>query len=291
MLRSLYARLIAPVDRLTSLQRYKSLVIVPHSVLAHLPFAALVGPQGRYLIEDHSILLLPSASALPHLRAEHGRANEHRSSIFAPFPDELPGTRAEAVAVNRIAPKPASYTGREATERSLRGALSGPGIVHIASHAELNPVSPMFSYVEMFRGGAGDHRDDGRFDVHELLKIPVMSQLVFLSGCETGAGAAWSTAFRRTQDYATLSQAFLYSGARDVVATLWRIDDRGAAAFATRFYTELAARPAAEALAMAQRAMIRDPVYSSPRYWATYTISGSGGSAAIAQFSRVSSVK
>ncbi len=291
ILRALYELLIEPVNRIMPLKGYESLLVVPHSVLAYLPFAALVDPGGKYLVEDHSIVLLPSASALPYLRTAEGGTNENRSSIFAPFPDELPGTRAEAIAVNRIAPRPASYLGGQATEKQLREALNLPGIVHIASHAELNHSSPMFSHIELALGRSRKPSDDGRFDVHELLGIGVQSQLVFLSGCETGAGAAWSTSFRRAQDYATLSQAFLYSGARDVVATLWRIDDRGAAVFAGRFYTELAGRPAAEALAMAQRAMIRDPVYSSPRYWAGYTISGRGGSTAVAQSSRVSSVK
>ena len=113
-------------------------------------------------------------------------------------------------------------------------------------------------------------------DVHELLGIQVKSDLVYLSGCETGAGAAWSTSFRRTQDYATLSQAILYAGAQNVIATLWRIDDRGASVFAKRFYAANASNDPVSALAVAQREMIRDPQYSAPRYWAGYTISGGG---------------
>jgi CHAT domain-containing protein/tetratricopeptide (TPR) repeat protein len=291
VMRALYGKLLEPVDKMMGLSGYRSLVIVPHSVLAYLPFAALVDSRGTYLVEDHSILLLPSASALPYLRGELDRVNETRISIFAPFPDELPGSRAEAFAVRRAASRPVSYLGKRATEQQLRQAFAGSGMVHVASHAQLNHVSPMFSHVELFRGSSESSSDDGRFDVHELLKIPVRSDLVFLSGCETGAGTAWSTSFRRAQDYATLSQAFLYSGVRDVVATLWRIDDRGAAVFAGRFYAELASRPAAEALAKAQRMMISDRTYSSPRYWAAYTLSGSGGSVPSAQSSRVSSVK
>jgi len=291
VLRTLYDQLIGPVDRMVSLSRYRSLIVVPHSVLAYLPFAALVSPRGKYLVEDHSIVLLPSASSLPYLRSESIGASENQSSIFAPFPEELPGSQAEAIAVNRIAPRPASYLGQRATERQLRETFTRPGIVHIASHAQVNHVNPMFSHVELARGPSGALSDDGHFEVHELLGIAVKSQLVFLSGCETGAGTSWSTSFRRAQDYATLSQAFLYSGARDVVATLWRIDDRGAAVFAGRFYRELVGRPAAEALAMAQRAMIRDPAFSSPRYWAAYTITGRGGTGHAAQSSRVSSVQ
>jgi len=59
------------------------------------------------------------------------------------------------------------------------------------------------------------------------------------------------------------------------VATLWRIDDRAAADLATRFYAGLASSPV-EALAAAQRALLRDPKYAAPYYWAAYTVSGSG---------------
>ena len=85
-------------------------------------------------------------------------------------------------------------------------------------------------------------------------------------GIQTNANPAFIEnsleAFRQAQDYATLSQAFLYAGARDVVATLWRIDDKGAAIFAGRFYAALAHQPAALALASAQRRMIADPAYA-----------------------------
>jgi CHAT domain-containing protein len=275
--RALYDLLIAPVDRVIPLAANPSLIIVPHAALSYLPFAALIGPHGDFLVENHSIALLPSASSLPHLRREDVTNSQLAGSIFAPFPEQLPGSRAEALAVNRVARRASSYIGDKATERRFRETLAGAGVIHVASHAELNPTSPMFSHIELAAGAARNPADDGRFDVHELLRIPVKSSLVFLSGCETGAGSSWSTSFRRTQDYATLSQAFLYSGAQNVVATLWRIDDIGAAAFAGRFYVGLTSRPPAEALAMAQRWMIHNSTYSSPRYWAAYFISGAGG--------------
>jgi CHAT domain-containing protein len=132
----------------------------------------------------------------------------------------------------------------------------------------------MFSHVALAAGRPGDRRDDGRLEVHELLGLRVRSSLVFLSGCETGTGNAWATAFSPGEDFTTLSQAFLYAGARSVVATLWPIKDAAAAAFAERFYAGLQRASAPEALADAQRAMIRDPRYASPFDWAAYTVSG-----------------
>jgi len=269
--------LILPVEKTGLLRNAKTIIVVPHAMLSYLPFAALVDDRGRYLVEDYAVLSLPSAGSLPVLRSDDSRRASAGTSVLAPFPTELPGTRAEAQAVSQNLKGGQTFLGPTATESALRGALVRNSIVHVASHAILNSVSPMFSRIELAKPAIVDPANDGRLEVHELLGLPVKSRLVFLSGCETGAGTAGSTSFRKGQDYATLSQAFLYAGARDVVATLWKIDDERGAAFAARFYGQLASRTAVEALAMAQREMIHDAVLSTPRYWAGYTLSGSGG--------------
>ncbi|HVF38600.1 MAG TPA: CHAT domain-containing protein, partial [Gemmatimonadaceae bacterium] len=276
VLRALYDVLLFPVERAGLLKNVETLVIVPSEMLSAVPFAALVDARRKYLAESHAVLMLSSAAALPALRARGTDSIAAGHAVFAPFPTRLPGSDAEARVVARSVGAARLMVGPAATETALRAALASASIVHVASHAVLNHPSPMFSRVELAARIGGAPVDDGRLEVHELLNTRVRSQLVFLSGCETGAGTAWATSFRRGQDYSTLAQAFLYSGARDVVATLWRIDDRGAAAFAQRFYAALPGRSAASALALAQREMIRHPQYSAPRYWAAYTVSGSG---------------
>jgi len=148
-------------------------------------------------------------------------------------------------------------------------------MVHVASHGVLNSINPLFSRIELARR-SDRPEDDGRLEVHELLDLSVRSPLVYLSGCETGLGLAWSTDFARGEDYTTLAQSFLYAGARNVVATLWRIEDDGAAAFAQRFYRHLRQLSASEALAATQREMRGDPKYGAPYYWAAYFLTGGG---------------
>jgi CHAT domain-containing protein len=276
VLRGLYDVLVAPVALLPQYRQATELIVVPHSSLTYFPFVALIGPDGKRLVESRSVLTLPSASSLPLLR--HGAADmsEESSVVFAPFPSELSGTLEDATAVRAETRGKKGYIGTSATEARLRDALEHRGNVHVASHAVLNQSNPMFSRIELSPGKWGAPGDDGYLDVHELLQMSVRSDLVYLSGCETGAGAAWSTAFRRSQDYATLSQSILYAGAQNVIATLWRIDDLGASVFAKRFYAALAKGSPTDALAYAQRQMISDPRYGAPRYWAGYTISGSG---------------
>ena len=277
-LRGLHDLLIAPVEASGLLSGVRTLVIVPHGSLVHVPFSALVSARGRYLVEDYSLLTLSSAAALVATRRPR-TGGTGPVSVFAPFPNRLPATRAEAMAVSRIMRNTSRTIGAGANEAMVRRALARPGTVHLASHGTLDELSPMFSGIELATARERQPSDDGRLEVHELLAMSVRSELVFLSGCETAAGVAWSNSFRRGEDYATLAQAFLYAGARNVVATLWRIDDRGAAVFAERFYGELSSRSPVEALAAAQRAMIRHPKYSAPRYWAAYTLTGDGRSA------------
>jgi CHAT domain-containing protein len=276
-LASLYRTLIEPVRRAGLLERATRLVVVPHGPLTYLPFAALRDPNdGKYLVERHAILYVPSAAVLTAIRGAPSplEARAGAAVALAPFPGDLPATMEEARGVARAIPGAVVLVGPSATESALRRAQDGAPLVHVATHGELNAHSPMFSQVALAAGGRGDHRDDGRLEVHELLGLRVRSSLVFLSGCETGIGNAWSTSFSPGEDFTTLAQGFLYAGAGSVVATLWRIEDDAAAALAERFYAGLQRTSAPEALAEAQRAMLRDPRFALPFDWAAYTVSG-----------------
>jgi len=278
-LRALHAQLVAPLERARLLAGVHALVVVPHGALAYLPFAALVrdGTTSRYVVEDYSVVTLASASALPALRRRAAPATSVAASILAPLPNELPGSREEASIVAASYGGTRPIIGNGATEGALRTALGRSAVVHVASHGVFDPRSPMFSGIKLVAvsdSARGD--DDGRMEAHEVLAMSVRSHLVFLSGCETALGPSWSTSFERTEDYVTLAQAFLFAGARNVVATLWRIEDRSAAVLAGSFYRALPGSSPAEALAAAQRSLLRTERYRRPYYWAAYVLSGSG---------------
>jgi CHAT domain-containing protein/tetratricopeptide (TPR) repeat protein len=284
ILASLHDVLVAPAERAGLLHDARRLVVVPHAFMAYLPFAALRrSAGGRYLVEDYSILQAPSAAVFVAMRRS-GRTLSpeslgRRSIGFAPFPDALPASRRELRAFQGIVSGATGESGDRATEPRIRTALAAGGVVHLATHGRMNARNPMFSRIELARGAGSSATDDGRLEVHEILGLRVGAHLVFLSGCETGVGPAWSTEFDRGEDYASLAQAFLFAGARSVVATLWPIADEGAAEFATRFYTHLAKESPPEALAAAQREMLAGGNRSAPYYWAAYQVSGDGESA------------
>jgi CHAT domain-containing protein len=282
-LRALYDQLIEPAKSSGLLAGVQTLVIVPHAALVYLPFDVLRAPptngRSRFLVQDYAITTLTSASALPMLRERPDATTDQRASVFAPLPNSLPSTRAEADAVGHALAGSRVIVGNGASEPALREALLRSRIVHIASHGVLNPDSPMFSNIETAAPSSSSARhpdNDGRLDTYEVLSMNVRSWLVFLSGCETALGYSWSNAFNHREDHATLAQAFLLSGARNVVATLWPIDDRGAAEFAREFYRALPTSSPSLALALAQRKFIESSQYAAPYYWAGYVLSGSG---------------
>ena len=283
VLERLHGVLIAPAARAAGLYEARQLVLVSHGILNYLPFAALRDTvTGRYLAQDFSIVRAPSAGALSALRdgpstAPSGLAREPSATVLVPFPDELPASRAEAESLRRGLQRLTSLLGDRATERQARLALEGDGYVHIATHGVMNARNPLFSRLELYPGeSTGGPRDDGRLEVHELLELKILAPLVYLSGCETGLGSARATRFSPGEDYATLAQAFLYAGAGNVLATLWRIDDEAAAVFADRFYRHMRSATPGEALRRTQLEMIEESTFGAPYFWAAYQLSGAG---------------
>jgi CHAT domain-containing protein/tetratricopeptide (TPR) repeat protein len=281
VLRALHTVLLAPVQNSGALQHTTRIVVVPHGVLTYLPFAALIDPRtGKFVAQEYAILRVPTGASFAVLRRAD-TPNDHvqrdqAASVFAPMPEDLPATGDELVRVRAVLPRSTAHVGLDATEAAVRQSLRSGAIVHIATHALLNSGNPLFSRIELAGDPAGPSADNGRLEMHELLRLTASSPLVFLSGCETALGSAWSTAFETGEDYTTVAQAFLLAGAANVVATLWRIDDTGASVFASRFYEAALRVPPPEALAEAQRAMIADERYANPYYWAAYDVSGTG---------------
>ena len=277
--RALHASLVAPLEKAGLLHQVQRLIVVPHGVLSQVPFAALVSEQsGQFLVQQYEIVHLPSAGSLAATRT--GQRDVVQLSAegvgFAPFPGELAATVREVAAFRASSAGRTILTGSEATEAALRRALAGTGVVHVATHGLFNARNPMFSRLEVARPAVYTADNDGRLEVHEILGLTIRSPLVFLSGCETGAGQEWGDDPVHGTGDLTLAQAVLAAGAPNVIMTLWRIDDAGAAEFAGRFYRRLQSSSVAAALASAQRETAADSRYASPYYWAGYTLSGNG---------------
>jgi CHAT domain-containing protein len=75
-----------------------------------------------------------------------------------------------------------------------------------------------------------------------------------------------------------LTRGFFAAGARRLVASLWRVQDRSAAELMDRFYRHLldgdrSQRPAA-ALRAAQLELLAEPELADPYHWAAFAVYG-----------------
>lgn len=59
---------------------------------------------------------------------------------------------------------------------------------------------------------------------------------------------------------------------------LWEVNDSSTAQLMRKFYGNIMQQPPSQALAVAQRAMLRaDAIHRHPYYWSAFVVVGSGG--------------
>jgi CHAT domain-containing protein/lipopolysaccharide biosynthesis regulator YciM len=246
---SLYKQLIEPlVSHITG----KELIIVPHDVLHYLPFHALVGPDGHYLIEKYPVYYLSSASLLQFVKEKRKSGGEKVLAFGNPDlgdPEKnLEYAELEAEEVKNIYPQSTVYVKKEASEEKSKSLSPTHDILHFATHAQLNEDDPLSSAVLL----AKEDKEDGRLEVREIFGMDLKANLVVLSGCDTGLGKL-STG----DELVGLTRAFIYAGTPSVVASLWSVDDSSTAHLMSSFYRNLKTMSKVEALRQAQLELIR----------------------------------
>ncbi|MEP6591012.1 MAG: CHAT domain-containing protein [Gemmatimonadota bacterium] len=273
--RQLHRQLIAPIEESGALRGVTKLILVPHAELHYLPFAALLGDTGP-LIDRYELVAVPSASVWLSLGERTTRPQVNGVLAMAPRAAVLPGSVREVRTLAQLVGQPSQLViGTAATESAFRRDAAGKRILHLATYGVLNKHNPLFSFVEF----APDSANDGRLEVHEVFGLRIDADLVVLSACQTALGSGRLSDVPAGDDWVGLTRAFLHAGARRVVATLWAVDDQATARLMEGFYRQGGAGPdPAQALARAQRAMLRARDTSHPFYWAGIVlVEGSSG--------------
>ncbi len=262
--RALYDRLLAPARPLI---RGDRLLIVPHDVLHYLPWGALRSPKGKWLVQDFTLATLPSASVLKFLQGKGGEASD--AVLAVGNPDLGPAlnlryAEREARAVGERFPGATVLLQQEATKLKVKALSEQAGLLHFATHGELNEQDPLSSALLLVPEGP----EGGRLEVRELFGLDLHARLVVLSACETGLGQ-----LSRGDELVGLQRAFLYAGTPAVVTTLWKVDDRASFLLMRAFYDQLTqGRGPAEALRRAQDATMRE--FPHPFAWAAFGLTG-----------------
>jgi CHAT domain-containing protein len=290
----------------------KRLLVAAADVLQYLPFAALPDPRSPAdapLLARNEVVQAPSASTAAAIRQASGRRTVAPGGTVAVLADpvyerrdpriaaaararalpadgpvrlalrgtalaRLPFSRVEADAIARAAGPGQAHRalGFDATRASVLGrGLQAVQVLHFATHGVVDSARPARSGIVLSLFDRKGRAQDGFLSLRDVYGLDLSADLVVLSACETALGRDL-----RGEGLVGLTTGFLYAGARQVVASLWRVDDLATAELMTRFYRGLLREklPAAAALRAAQLEMAADRRWRDPYFWAGFVVQG-----------------
>jgi CHAT domain-containing protein len=148
--------------------------------------------------------------------------------------------------------------------------LSQYRIIHLATHGLLDSEHPERSALVMSLVDRFGNSQPGFLKMGDVFNLKLPADLVVLSACETALGSDI-----KGEGLVGLTRAFMYAGARRIVASSWKVDDLATAELMTSFYKNLAqGQSAPVALRAAKLGIMQKPGWSSPYYWAAFTLQG-----------------
>lgn len=248
----------------------ESLSIIPHDVLHYLPFQAL-WTGDAYLLQKSALSYAPSASALVFLMDRKPATSGKFFALGNPDLGDpsraLPGAQKEVEALMTLFPDSETYFGDKATrQRFFEGAVKSR-LVHVASHGTVDPVDPLYSKLYL----AKEANHNGTVDAREIYGLKLAgTELIVLSACETGLGNV-----SRGDEVWGFTRSFLSAGAPALVVSLWPVSDESTEMLMKHLYGNLTKGVGRrEALRNASLAVLADPRFASPMYWAAFNLVG-----------------
>jgi CHAT domain-containing protein/tetratricopeptide (TPR) repeat protein len=211
-----------------------------------------------------------AASGLTQRNILKASASEPASNAFA----RLRFTRQEADQIVRLAPEQQSSELVDFAANRARATSDHLGryrIVHFATHGLVNNQQADLSGIVLSLVDEKGQPQDGFLRLYDIYNMNLNADLVVLSACQTALGEDI-----KGEGLVGLTRAFMYAGAKRVVASLWQTEDRATAELMVYFYQAMLKQnmsPAA-ALRRAQVSMLQGKRWQNPRYWASFTIQG-----------------
>lgn len=286
------------------------LTIVPEGSFNYFPFEALKR-NNKYLVEDYEMSYSYSISLTSYLNSSTDYNKNNALLSFAPvFSDPgnslitqgardvfaasrslssgsdargfsvngqyitpLPGTKQEVEAIDELLESKGYQSETliydEAKEESIKsGILTKYQYIHFATHGFVNEAAPAYSGVFLSQNQSS--KEDCILFASEIYGLDIKADLVTLSACETGLGR-----FALGEGIVGLTRAFIYAGAKNLLVSQWQVSDESTAKLMVDFYQHLlSGEGKTQSLREAKLALIKDPKFTQPYYWAPFVLIG-----------------
>ena len=273
-----YKLIIAPVADLLD---GSEIIIVPGRSLYDIPFAALPDESGKTLSETFKIRVVPSLTTLRLIRDSPADYHRQTGALIVGNPDvgevhfkerltfigRLPDAEEEAKMVARkLGVEP--LLGQQATKQAVLQAMNSVALIHLAAHGDASRGE--IALAPSFRSPNSIPTErDYLLTASDISQVKLRAKLVVLSCCHSARGQ-----IKAAEGTVGIARAFLGSGARSLLVSLWALEDGAAEQLMSHFYDHLVrGESASDSLHQAMKWMRRNG-YPDVSDWAPFVLIG-----------------
>ncbi len=279
----LYSLLVEPL--IIPSKSINKMYVVPDGELNQLAFETLRDQNNDYLVSSYSISYQHSGYLLAKRHSEYSDTSSKLLcgvSLTQTRPTStkhiiphlvirnrngyLQGAQRECEIICRSWPGHHEMTSQLNTDK-LQNILEKYDIIHLAMHAEVDHQNIYNSALL-----SGTDPDD-RILISDILAIDHQSDLITLGACQTGIGNFEPGLLNKS-----LASAFLFSGSKSVLMSLWNVPDESTSEIMTTFYNYLAEGYSKDVSLQKSKLnyinSVEDPSLAHPYYWAGFVLIG-----------------
>ncbi|HTR80489.1 MAG TPA: CHAT domain-containing protein [Bacteroidota bacterium] len=163
-----------------------------------------------------------------------------------------------------------SFLRSDASEQNFKSYSDEFSCIHIATHGWINEMHPQLSMLLFSQPLDTNEHEDGILFASETYSLNLNADLVVLSCCESGLGK-----LVRGEGMMAMTRGFFYSGASNLIFSIWKVYDKQTDELMQEFYREvLEGRSFSAALRGAKLKMISDPKTAFPLKWGGFILFG-----------------
>ncbi|WP_338814624.1 CHAT domain-containing tetratricopeptide repeat protein [Bernardetia sp. Wsw4-3y2] len=300
---ALYKILIQPIE--SHIKTSQKLIIIPDAILQQIPFSTLLSTSNQesnlsnqninYPLLKKEISFHYSSSLWAAQRQSKNQINyEYEFVGFAPVFEDQKENNSNLVASNRSNLSSLPYSKKEveeianlftnqeknalafvnlkANQENLKSYATKTRRLHLATHSQTFTKTPFNSHIWLFGKDSitKDKETPQKFYASDLYGMSFPNELVVLSSCRSGVGQVVEG-----EGVITLTRSFLNAGTKNVLFSLWQIDDLATKELMTFFYESVSeGKSYSESLQLAKQKLSKSEKFKNPFYWAGILLIG-----------------
>ncbi|MFA5505188.1 MAG: CHAT domain-containing protein, partial [Vulcanimicrobiota bacterium] len=175
--KELYSALIQPIKK--DVEEDETLVLIPSGKLNLLPFASLQNPEGRYLLQDKTLLELAKPTDFLKIATQKVRPLG-KVVIFANATMDLPAAELEGHNIQELFPSSELFTRTEANRENLMKFGQEADVLHLATHGVWDSEDSLRNHLKL--------ANNETLAQEEIFELSLDTSIVTLSACSTALG-------------------------------------------------------------------------------------------------------